>query len=140
MKPRETPPLFIDRCLGKNVIADALRNAGAKVEIHDDHFAPDAPDHEWLRQVAERDWIVLTKDKRIRRRSVEIIAIRNARARVFCLTAGDLTAAEMAQIFVGALQRIFRFALGNKAPFLAKITASGGVSYLLTPRELKRVK
>jgi predicted nuclease of predicted toxin-antitoxin system len=140
LKPREAPHFFIDRCLGKNVIADALRNAGASVQIHDDHFAPDAPDQEWLQRVADRGWIVLTKDKRIRRRSVEIIAIRNAKAKVFCLTAGDLTAPEMSEIFVGALQKMLRFALGNKAPFLAKITAGGSVSFLLTPRELRWVK
>jgi hypothetical protein len=28
---------FIDRCLGKK-LADSLRNVGATVEIHDDHF------------------------------------------------------------------------------------------------------
>ncbi len=35
---------FIDRCLGSKRIVTALRQAGMTVEIHDDNFAPDAPD------------------------------------------------------------------------------------------------
>jgi hypothetical protein len=35
---------FIDRSLGKEVIASKLSEAGYSVEIHDNHFKPDAPD------------------------------------------------------------------------------------------------
>ena len=41
---------FIDRCLGKK-LAESLRNAGALVEIHDDHFSQDINDEDWLRIV-----------------------------------------------------------------------------------------
>lgn len=49
---------FIDRALGKKQVAEPLRNVGATVEIHDDHFSPDTPDVEWLTQVGERNWVV----------------------------------------------------------------------------------
>ena len=39
---------FIDRALGNQVIANALRNAGEKVVVHSDYFAPDALDITWL--------------------------------------------------------------------------------------------
>jgi hypothetical protein len=48
------------------------------VEVHDDHFAPDAPDAVWLRVVGERGWVVLTKDERIRRRPLEREALLTA--------------------------------------------------------------
>jgi hypothetical protein len=35
---------FIDRSLGRRVIPNALRDAGARVEVHDDHFSQDAQD------------------------------------------------------------------------------------------------
>jgi hypothetical protein len=35
-------------------MADALKQAGAAVEIHDDHFRQDAPNVEWLREVGPR--------------------------------------------------------------------------------------
>jgi hypothetical protein len=68
-----SPPItfFIDRCLGSKKVADALRNAGLTVEIHDAHFAPDALDVDWLPQVGARQWVVLTKDANISRRTSE---------------------------------------------------------------------
>jgi PIN like domain len=39
-------------------MAGVLRNAGLKVEVHDDHFAQNAPDPEWLTAAGEKDWIV----------------------------------------------------------------------------------
>ncbi len=62
---------FLDRNLGKYTIAEALRQAGANVEIHDDHFQSDAKDEEWLGEVGRRGWIILTNDKKIRYRSNE---------------------------------------------------------------------
>lgn len=43
--------LFLDRNLGKHIIADRLRSEGLNVEIHDDHLPLDAPDEEWLKLV-----------------------------------------------------------------------------------------
>ena len=38
MTKSETPVFFIDRALGKLSVADALRQAGVGVEIHDDRL------------------------------------------------------------------------------------------------------
>lgn len=46
--------------------------------MHDDHFPPGAKDEDWLAQVGERGWIVLTKDRRIRYRHVEWLALMKA--------------------------------------------------------------
>jgi hypothetical protein len=35
--------LFVDRSLGNKVVANALRLAGARVEIHDDHYYSPGP-------------------------------------------------------------------------------------------------
>jgi hypothetical protein len=48
-----TPVFFVDRSLGKHVVPDALRAAGAHVEVHDDHFAQDALDEVWLPAVGQ---------------------------------------------------------------------------------------
>jgi PIN like domain len=55
-----SPPItfFIDRCLGSKKVADALRQAGLTVEIHEDHFAPDALDVDWLTEVGAWQWVV----------------------------------------------------------------------------------
>ena len=103
-------------------MAQALRAAGAHVEVHDDHFPSDALDETWLGVVGERGWVVLTKDRRIRYRTTALSVMRAAGVRVFVLTAGDLQGWEMANVFVRALARMRRFVARNPAPFVAKVT------------------
>jgi predicted nuclease of predicted toxin-antitoxin system len=128
---RLDPVFFLDRSLGKKRVAAALRQAGATLHIHDDHFPPDAKDEDWLAQVGQRGWVVLTKDHRIRYRHVERLALMKAGVAAFILTSGDLQGQEMAQVFVKALPRITRFLKKHAKPFIAKVTRDGSVSLLV---------
>lgn len=65
-RPPEPLTYFLDRSLGRFKLATALRQAGLRVEVHDDYFQQDATDEEWLAGVGQRGWIVLTKDEKIR--------------------------------------------------------------------------
>lgn len=56
---------FIDRCLGTGTVPEKLRNAGILVEIHDEHFGQGTQDVDWLPEIGEKGWVVLTKDDRI---------------------------------------------------------------------------
>src|SRR3989338_2191105 len=127
-----SPPLvfFIDRSLGKKVIAEKLRQSGVTVKIHDDHFQQNAQDEDWLSEVGKRGWIVLTKDDRIRYRPAALAAYRRHNVRVFIFGTGEMKAQEMADAFVKALPKISRFALRKTAPFFARISRSGSVSIL----------
>ena len=58
---------FLDHQIGRYIVADKLREAGAAVEVHLDHFKGDAPDLEWIPEIGRRDWILITKDQNIRR-------------------------------------------------------------------------
>ena len=71
-QPHSEPVLFLDRNLGKHVIAEALRSAGICVEVHDDHLPIDAPDEDWIALAGRKGWIVLTKDKNIRYRHAQL--------------------------------------------------------------------
>jgi len=126
----ESPTLFLDRFLGTKTVAVALRNAGSKVEVHDDHFAQDATDETWLTVVGKRGWIVLTKDRRIRFRAIERAALINAVVRAFVLTAGDINGAAMAAVFLKALPKILRFSAKYASPFIATISKTGSVTML----------
>src|SRR5262245_5667367 len=108
-KPPDGCVFFLDRNLGTKQVANALRQAGAVVEIHNDHFPPGAEDAEWLPEVGEKGWIVLTKDDRIRYRTPERTALMKARVALFALAFGNLRGEEMAQAFVKALPRMHRF-------------------------------
>jgi len=130
--------VFLDRNLGNKIIADALRRAGADVRIHDDHFSPNARDEEWLSRGGRRQWVVLTKDTRIRYREIERGALMNAGVRAFVLTAKNLQGSEMANIFVMALPAIQRFATRHAPPFIATITRSGSISMLVSHHDRGR--
>ena len=131
--PRRLEPLifFLDANLGKRVIAEALRQAGAEVQIHDDHFRQGTNDIEWLHEVGQRRWIVLTKDTQIRYRTPERTALMQASVGAFVLTAGNLSARGMADVFVRALPAIRRFVANHQRPFIAKVTRSGAVSMII---------
>lgn len=119
--------LFLDRSLGKFTVAECLRSAGATVKIHDDLFPQSSPDDEWLTKVGEMGWIGLTKDRRIRFRRNEITAAKAANARVFVLTAGNLTGREIGAAFIAALPSIYRLATRETPPFVARVTKNGRV-------------
>jgi hypothetical protein len=48
-----------------------LRAAGARVEVHIDHFPQDAADADWIPEVGRRGWVLITKDENIRRNPLE---------------------------------------------------------------------
>lgn len=78
-KPASGLVFFIDRSLGRKYVAEALRTAGATVEVHDDHFPQTTPDVDWLAEVGRRGWVVLSKDERIRRNRIEREALEAGR-------------------------------------------------------------
>ena len=112
---------FIDRCLGSKKIVAALREAGVTVEIHDDHFPPDAADVDWLPQVGAWGWVVLTKDANISRRTLEKIAVTRANVQLFILTAQQLASNDMIAILIKAIGPMQNFVHKHPAPFIAKI-------------------
>ena len=130
-RPPEPLVFFIDHSLGQKTIAKALRDAGAKVEIHDDHFPQDTKDHVWLAEVGDHGWVVLMKDKNIRFNELERTTLTRAGVKSFVITAGNIKGEEMAQILVNKLPSIVRFINNHAAPFIDKITRGGTISLLI---------
>jgi hypothetical protein len=124
----EAVTFFIDRSLGARLLSAALRSAGARVEIHDDHFPQDTPDAEWLSVVGRRGWVVLSKDVRIRRDKEERAALLDAGAKAFLLTQQGLTGADMAAIFVRVMPEMIRRASRAKRAFICTISRSGQIT------------
>jgi predicted nuclease of predicted toxin-antitoxin system len=134
-----TPPpitFFIDRCLGSKRVVAALREAGLTVEIHEDHFAPDTLDVEWLPQVGEREWVVLTKDANISRRTLEKMAVARAGIRLFILASQNLASSEMIDILVQTIEPMKNLVHNHPAPFIAKIYRNHQVTMWRSCEEL----
>ncbi len=128
MSKKQAPiTFFIDHCVSQKIVPEAMRAAGAIVEAHVDHFPIDAPDTEWLPEVSQRGWVVITKDWGLTGNLLEQRAIAASNAKVFILASGNYTGAEMATVLVKALNRLQKFARGNQPPFIARISANGQV-------------
>lgn len=136
MKLPEPFTYFVDRSLGRHELVGKLRSAGFSVEAHDDHFAPDTPDQEWLAAAGKRNWVVLTKDKDVRRNALERAAIIQSSAACFMLGRGDLSADRMARAFLDARRRMERTLRRFHVALAATVTTDGMVRVLLAGGEL----
>ena len=144
MKLPEPFVYFVDRSLGGQIVVEALRAAGETAHAHDDHFNQNTPDADWLVDVGRRRWVVLTKDKDIRRNRLEHLALVRANVACFMLGRGDLKASTMGEIFVSALPRMRRVLRRYEVAIAASIGASGAMRVLLVdgvwldpPRDVK---
>jgi predicted nuclease of predicted toxin-antitoxin system len=143
VKPPEPFTWFVDRSLGLKIVVD-LRASGFQVEEHSAHFADDAPDAEWLAEAGRRGWVVLTKDKAVRRNALELAAIVTGQVACFSLGHGNLKAEQMAQSFIAACSRMEKVLRRYDPPLTASVTSTGHVSLLMTngvllskPRSIK---
>lgn len=119
--------LFIDRSIGRAIAPAALRARGECVECHDDHLVPDAPDPDWIRLVAERDWIGVTRDERLEYAHREIV--ETAGARIFLVRSGGaMSGVELARVLVDAIDFIHRLDAKYAAPFIARVSPAGKVA------------
>ncbi len=126
-RPPETYSFFLDRCLGTSVVREELRRAGAAVEVHDDHFPQDCRDEDWLAEIGGLNWVLLTKDTRIRYRPAEKEALIRAKVAAFVLTGGDMTGEEIGQAFAKALPHMKRVLRNYRRPIFATVSRSGRV-------------
>ena len=128
------PTFFIDECLGGQILATVLRQEGVDVKLARSEFPEGTRDADWLPVVGQHGWIVLTKDRHIRRRELEIQAFVRARVRAFVLTAADLTGPEQAAVFVRALPKMLRICQSSHGPLIGAVGSKGGVRLVSLPR------
>lgn len=125
---------FIDRCLGQHTVPDGLRKVGARVELHSDHFPPEAPDTEILSVIGTNGWVFLSKDTRVRRRKAEIHALTEARVAAFIITSGNATGPALADALVKAVDRMLAICGTHTRPIIGTVGMSGSVSVLVGER------
>ncbi len=91
-KRLDSATFYLDECIYSRELLNQLRSVGATVEHVGQAFPFGTEDQVWLSECGRRGWIILTRDKAIRRRRLEIDSIREHGAAAFCLIATDTTA------------------------------------------------
>jgi hypothetical protein len=121
--------LYLDENLDNcQPILDALTASRVAFRRHRDFFPRGTLDETWLAFVAERGWVVLTKDKRNRYNDVEREAVRRHKVREFYFGSGNFTGAEMAEALGNAVSEIRRIMRTLSPPVVGSITRSGTVT------------
>ena len=120
--------LFIDRCAWSHKLGDALTNIGAHFIPHHEKFEPACPDETWLEVAGKQGWVVLTRDKNIRRKPNELRAFREHGVIGFVLTSGDASAADTAALVTAVYPKLIRKAKGTKPPAMFSITPAGAIT------------
>ena len=95
-----------------------MRDAGANVEHPGGAIPFGATDDVWLDECGKQGWIVLTRDKHIRRRRLEREALKASGVAAFALTSGEATAKEVADTIVPLVQKFVNMSVSEPQPFL----------------------
>lgn len=133
---------LVDRNLGRRKLPDALRTLGFEVltlaDVYGEHRAQETSDQEWIERAGKENWVVLTKDDRIRYRRVEREAFVAANLRVLCLTNANLRGDEQIERFVGNIDRIVRRSL-KPGPYIFGVYRNGLRRIWPTVTEMKHM-
>jgi len=126
--------VFFDRTIGHN-IPDACKLLDMRVEAHRDHFAHDAPDEVWLPVVAEKRWMVVTNDNRIRFNELELTALIENRVGCVMLGSGSRTRREYMRALLDAWSEIERLEREEPRPFIYVLHADGRLERRYPPSD-----
>ncbi len=96
-----------------------------------DTFGTGTHDVDWLPEVGARGWVLITKDKNIRKRPLELDALRRSHVRAFVLTASGLTGEEQARVLKEAFRAMLRLLRRRRDDsFIARVTADSNVEVI----------
>lgn len=125
--------VFLDEnhCRNPHIIR-ALTEAGVRFESHLDHFPPAAEDVLWIPVIARNNWVLLTTDARIRRKSrvneLERRAVQSNSLRMFYFSRNDSPGRQMGETLGRALPKMRRLCETQPPPFTASINKAGEVT------------
>ncbi|MDB5073476.1 MAG: hypothetical protein JWM87_4587 [Candidatus Eremiobacteraeota bacterium] len=122
--------IFVDECVGSEIVPEALRKAGHAVEIHADHLAQGVDDVDVLAFCGHHGWIFLSKDVNISRNPAERAALVGAKIHAVFYSKRQATGSEMAAALVPAMNRLMRRFVQSNKPVHVVVRPSGIIDTL----------
>lgn len=112
-------------------MGEALIKARVNFTPHHDHFEQACHDVDWLPVVGKNGWIVVTRDKNIRRKPNELQAFKESNVLAIVLSSGSssqASAADTAELLLRLLPKLMRKIQASKPPLMLTVTISGTIS------------
>jgi len=130
--PRKDARFFVDRSIGRHIVPAALRDAGFPTTAHDEVFDnPTTSDEVWLETAGNKGWLVVSRDKRIRRKANELDALKRHRVRAVFISGKNLTGKEMGELLVRCGRKIQDTLMSSKAPAAFSLTRDGKLTKIV---------
>lgn len=140
-KRPEAPVFFIDRDTGGRLLAGALRAAGYRIELHDEHFDQHTQDPFWIRRVAERRWAILTCDRNIARKEPERSLFSAAPTHTFILYAlSHVQREQRVPLVLAALPKLSALVTSGSPHGIYRVHTDGKVEHLTNIRAKFRLQ
>ncbi|KAA0266376.1 MAG: DUF5615 family PIN-like protein [Anaerolineales bacterium] len=115
---------FFDENLGIQ-LSKGLKEFGEDTCHLLEYFDSGTPDETWLQVIGERGWLLITVDKRIRRRPLEKEALMRYKVGAFFLGGKSMSRWDRIRQIVRAWQRINEIAEKEKPPFAYQVNMHG---------------
>lgn len=115
---------FVDNNLSRG-LARGMAAFGEDVTHLQDHYPVDAKDTDWLPQVGRDEWILLTRDNKIRFKPAELGAIKQHRVGAFFLGGKDRSRWDLVQQVVRNWVRMNELAGKTARPFAFRVPPQG---------------
>ena len=98
-----------------------LERMGFEVELHKNYFVDDADDDQWIPEVAARQWVILSGDKRLSVEPVNKDAVKASKAQVLLVTDTNSLSEQWAASIIVGRRRIQELLEKHPGPVFIKI-------------------
>jgi hypothetical protein len=115
----------LDHNLDYNELVEKLDRAGIRYKRHREFFSGSAPDTQILKKVGQRNWILITFDKKQRTRFLERKLIEQFKIREFVFTSSEI--GDPGDLLIKANRQMRSICKRFSGPFVASISKSGKV-------------
>jgi len=115
---------FFDNNLGQFLV-QGLSGFGEDVCHLTEHFQEDTPDEEWLRFIGKHRMLLVTRDQKIRKRPIELEALKRHRVGAFFLGGKAMGRWDQIRQIIRAWPGIKDAANKTQCPFAFKVNRSG---------------
>lgn len=119
-------------------MVDLMRRAGFRLELHGDHFKDDEDDDVWIRAVSEKNWVILTADKRVEKDHLE--SIINAFGRLVLLTDNSSGWVQWTGALIAAHDKLIERIQADAPPIIIRLSKSGAITKVRLKGELESTR